>query len=437
MAEPELLHVPPDETAPEAAGPEDAGPRRVEMSGEEAMALLREGQVVTNARVGRLKFKGDVPFAVQFKGCVLVKPEFSGVTFAETVSLVACTIDRGQFNRKVEFAKDLRLDGSVVHKTAFRGLTVAGQLYAAHAEFKGKVSFTGCEFRGKVHFWEAQFRTWSDFQKCTFHADADFRSINAAEGFVLADCRFLADFLFRGSNVEKKFSADGCHFAKLIDLSKAKLHDFAYLESIVAGPGQTFAFLNAVAERVRVRPGQVEGRLQSEREGRHEDAMQEYGLLKKSYSQLHRFDAEDWAFYRFKVAQRRATGSSWRRPWTKWRLLAEWLFLDVGCGYGTNPLRAVRMAAVIVLGFAVVYAANVEKFYIDKLPFPGDGASKTDFANATMIGLTTSVSIFTSGMGGIRELAQGWMNVPVMVESVMGTLLFGLFIVAFSRKVIR
>ena len=45
--------------------------------------------------------------------------------------------------------------------------------------------------------------------------------------------------------------------------------------------------------------------------------------------------------------------------------------------------------------------------------------------------------MFTSGMGGIREVAKGWMTVPVMVESVMGTLLFGLFIVAFSRKVIR
>jgi len=29
------------------------------------------------------------------------------------------------------------------------------------------------------------------------------------------------------------------------------------------------------------------------------------------------------------------------------------------------------------------------------------------------------------------------MNVPVMVESIMGMLLFGLFIVPFSRKAIR
>ena len=77
---------------------------------------------------------------------------------------------------------------------------------------------------------------------------------------------------------------------------------------------------------------------------------------------------------------------------------------------------------------------NVEAFYTEKLPFPGD---RTDPENRLMIGLVTSASVFTSGMGGIRELAQGWMNVPVMVESIMGTLLFGLFIVVFSRKAVR
>jgi hypothetical protein len=53
------------------------------------------------------------------------------------------------------------------------------------------------------------------------------------------------------------------------------------------------------------------------------------------------------------------------------------------------------------------------------------------------LGLFTSVSVFTSGLSGIRDVAKGWMNVPLIVESLLGTLLWGLFIVAFSRKVIR
>ena len=54
-----------------------------------------------------------------------------------------------------------------------------------------------------------------------------------------------------------------------------------------------------------------------------------------------------------------------------------------------------------------------------------------------MIGLLTSVSVFTSGFGSLRDAAQGWMNMPLIAESLLGTLLWGLFIVAFSRKVIR
>ena len=185
-----------------------------------------------------------------------------------------------------------------------------------------------------------------------------------------------------------------------------------------------------------------DGRLASEVAGDHATAMHEYGLLKKCFQEQHRFDHEDWAFYRFKVNQRQAKTWSLWRPWSVWRTFGDWLFLDVGCGYGTNPARAIRTALLIILAFAILYAVRADLFYSEKLPFPaGEGedaaAAKLNVENRVMVGLITSVSVFTSGMGGIREIAQGWMNVPVMIESIMGTLLFGLFIVTFSRKVIR
>jgi hypothetical protein len=34
-------------------------------------------------------------------------------------------------------------------------------------------------------------------------------------------------------------------------------------------------------------------------------------------------------------------------------------------------------------------------------------------------------------------MSKGWMNIPLLIESLLGSLLWGLFIVAFSRKVIR
>lgn len=426
-----------DDPTPEVHAPGRNGhaDTRPEMSPADVLALIAAGKPVENVRVRRLKLRGEFPAAVAFKNCTLVQLEVGAATFKSNLSFVGCSLDRPVFGKPVTVEGTFGLNGSTVNKAMFFQLTVHGKAFFSGAEFRGKAMFEKCEFRQKVSWWEARLECWGEFKACGFLQEADFRSVHADQGLIFAGCTFAGDFLLRGATVCKKLQLDGCRFERLLDVSKAKLNDFAYLEAIEQGPEMRFAFGNAVAERLLVRPEQVEGRLASELAGQHEHAMHEYGLLKKCYQGQHRFNAEDWAFYRFKVNQRLATAATWNRPWTKVRRFCDWLFLDVGCGYGTNPVRAVRMAVVIILGFALLYGLGVEEFHAEKKPFPD--AEVTDPSNRVMIGLITSVSVFTSGMGGIREIAKGWMNVPVMVESVLGTLLFGLFIVAFSRKVIR
>jgi hypothetical protein len=290
-------------------------------------------------------------------------------------------------------------------------------------------------FEGKCSFWEARFRGWVNFKDCDFASEVDFRSLHAEEGFVLIRCRFAKDVLFRGATVAKKLEATGSRFETLLDFSKAKLHDYVYLEGIEQGDGQRFAFLNALGERILIRTEQLTGRLASEENGNHAQAMHEYAYLKRAFGSLHRYDQEDWAYYRFKVNQRRSGNRSWWRPWTRLLQFLDWLLLDHGCGYCTNPFRAVRAALFIILGFALIYMAGIEQFHIEKVPF--DGQPKDGLLNRITIGLFTSVAVFTSGLSGIRDVAKGWMNVPLILESLLGTLLWGLFIVAFSRKVIR
>jgi hypothetical protein len=140
------------------------------------------------------------------------------------------------------------------------------------------------------------------------------------------------------------------------------------------------------------------------------------------------------AVYRFKINQRLSKARSWRRPWSKLAQFADWLLLDKGCGYGTSPTRAVQAAGLIILAFAIIYAVGIEHLNVEKTPFQ---PPVTTLANRCMIAALVSVSAFTSGFGDIHEAAQGWMNIPLIAESLLGTLLWGLFIVAFSRKVIR
>ena len=408
---------------------------RPELTPEEALARIAEGKPVEGVRIKRLKLRGEFAGPVVFKNCTLVRPEFGAATFKGDLTFVCCTLEQPRFTKPVTVEGNFGINGGCVNKAQIFRLTVRGSAHFSGACFRANLLLDKCVFHQKVSWWGARLDCWAEFKACEFGQEADFRSLTCDQGLIFTDCTFTKDFLLRGSTLAKKLQLDGSRFEQLLDLSKAKLNDFVYLEGIVQGPQMRFAFANAVAERILVRPEQIEGRLASEREGRHEDAMHEYGLLKKCYQGLHRFDAEDWAFYRFKVNQRLAAPGGWARPLRQLRRFCNWLFLDLGCGYGTNPVRAVRMALVIILGFAALYAVDVNGFHTEKLPFPDEPASS--WSNRLMVGFTTSISVFTSGMGGVREVAKGWMNVPVMVESIMGTLLFGLFIVAFSRKVIR
>ena len=401
---------------------------------DEAIARLRRGEKLENVRIVGLRLKGDIPFRVTFRNVTLVRLLIEGATFAEDVAFQGCTIHGIKTSKSVNFVKGLSFQGSTLHKATLQGLTVNGSFRCDNTNVHGQFFVNKTKFAGSARFWEASFHGWVQFQDCDFAEQADFRSIHVDQGFVCDRCHFHKDVLFRGATVSKKWQADGTKFEGLLDFSKAKLHDFTYLESIVQGPETRFAFSNAVAERVLVRPDQLEGRLASEKEGKHAVAMQEYGFLKRIFEGLHRYEHEDWAFYRFKVNQRLSRPRSWRNPGSKLAQFFDWLLLDLGCGYGTNPGRAIRAALLIIVGFGAVYAVGIELLSVDKPPFAGPA---TTLPNRLMIAALTSVSAFTSGFGDIRGAAQGWMNLPLIAESLLGTLLWGLFIVAFSRKVIR
>ena len=100
------------------------------------------------------------------------------------------------------------------------------------------------------------------------------------------------------------------------------------------------------------------------------------------------------------------------------------------------PARAVRAALVMVFSFAIIYTVGFDKVYpVEKLPFSALPADA--LLNRFAVSLFLSVSAFTSGFGDLRESVMDWLNIPLVIEALLGTLLWGLFIVAFGRKVVR
>ncbi|WP_152052125.1 pentapeptide repeat-containing protein [Tautonia marina] len=410
---------------------------RKELRADEAEQKIRDGVPINHAViVGRLRLRGTFEKAVRLQNVEIPNLIIDGAVFAEEVVFRSCRLNRPIIQRKTRFDGGLSMQGSELLRAKFDDVKIQGKANFQSVRFRSKLDILRVRFFEAVNFWEARFDGWVDFKMCRFDGLADFRSICADEGFSIRTCHFAGDFLVRGASVAKKFEFNDSVFEGMIDFSKAKLNDYVYLESITLGDGARFAFWNAVAERVQIRPEQLEGRIASECENDHAKAMCEYGLLKRNYEALHRHEEEDWAFYHFKVNERRSKPRAWTRPWSKLSQAFEWLVLDLGCRYGTSPFRTVAAAAVMIVAFSLVYMMGVTLLPLEagKIPFDGE---PTTLANRVVIGLVTSVSAFTDGLGSLRETAKGWMNLFLVAESLLGTLVWGLFIVAFSRKVIR
>ena len=96
---------------PEAEG-EDTSVPKGELTVEQVFALIAEGKTVENARIRKLKFRGNYDKPIAFRNCTLVQPEFNGATFAAEVKFVGCTIDRPHFNKQVTFESNLAFSGS-------------------------------------------------------------------------------------------------------------------------------------------------------------------------------------------------------------------------------------------------------------------------------------------------------------------------------------
>lgn len=405
------------------------------LSTADALLAIERGELIQNVQIHRLHLRGNFAKPIRFRNVVLGDLVFDRAKCTKIVSFEGCLLERPRFSPGTEFAEGLSFKGGEVKGAQFRDVTIKGSFKAQRVQFVSRFQALDVHLAGKAQFFDARFRAWVQWERCEFEDEADFRSITVEEGLVFTGCRFLGDARFRGASVQKKFDLSESRFERMLDLSKAKLNDYVYMETITQGERMRFGFENAVAERLLIRPDQLEGRIASELDGHYINASHEYGLLKRNFSGLHRYEGEDWAFYKFKVCQRMGMPRTWKKPWKMVTRFFDWLMLDLGCGYGTNPWRAVRAALVIMLFFGLVFMAGTENLNVEKAPLAGQPVESA--GNRVLIGLLTSVSVFTAGFTNIRDLAQGWVNIPLVVESLLGTLLWGLFIVAFSRKVIR
>lgn len=406
-----------------------------ELSQDEALSFIREGKIIEHCYIRRLSLGADFSETIHMRGVYIRHLQMSEGTCHKNVIFSGCHV-RNMVIESRRFNESVSMKHCKIYFMHMKNTHLHKGFNAESAEFSSKTVLQNTIFEGRVRFWEATMKDWFTFRECTFKSKVDLRSAIFEAGFTAPSCLFEGDLLFRGTHLALKWEAPDARFEKLIDFSKSKLNDFVYLEDIIQGDQQQWVFWNTVSERILVRPDQVEGRIHSEENKDHSKAMREYAVLKRSFEFENQYSYEDWAFYRFKVNERLARSQQSSTLTAKAFNLCDWFLLDWGCGYGTHPMRAIRTALVMILFFALLYTIGFSSLHQpEQLPFPD--LEPNALLNRLGVSLFVSLAAFTSGFGDLREVAIGWMNAPIMIEALLGTLIWGLFIVAFGRKVIR
>lgn len=406
------------------------------LTSDEAIQLLRTGEPLVNCRVNRLMLQGEFTEPVVLERCQLSGLQTQDATFHAEFTLKQCRLRRPRFKRGTVFKGDCNWSGSHFHAFVMNRVTFEKTWKTPRTEFTHNMKVSASVFQAGIKGFSMLFDDWVEWRDCQIADCWDWRSANFSQGFVIESTQIHGDLVLRGTTVSKKLDVSGSKVTGTVDLSKTKLHDFVYLQDLETTESTRFCFANAICDFLHVDPEQLGERLLSEQENNHEQACLEYGLLKRNFSALHRYEEEDWAFYRFKVNQRRSRPLRWFSPLSIFGRLCNYLFLDIGCGYGVQPWRALMFGGFVILLFAGIYAGGISHF-ADFNP-PVSSIEPGGWANRGLFGLLTSVSVFTAGFTGDHlNSATGWVLVPLALEAVVGTVLWGLFIVAFSRKVIR
>lgn len=116
--------------------------------------------------------------------------------------------------------------------------------------------------------------------------------------------------------------------------------------------------------------------------------------------------------------------------------MADYVFLDLGCGYGTKPVNVLFLSFVMVFLFALAYTG---------LSFPNGFKPEQLIPNGINSLITSIIAFLPAGLtywGGIAildftNIADCIYKVLLLAENTLGMFLFLLFTMTFFRKLLR
>ena len=338
---------------------------------------------------------------------------FQDSTFKDKADFGEATFNEGAHFSRVKF-NDARFRNATFNNyTSFDFATFDGRTTFCNAIFVKEADFYGCTFSEFTYFFNATFNNLARFQWATFNGAVSFRgaTFNGTANFCRAS--------FNG-----EVHAQSANFNDIAYFVLAKFKDRVYFTDASFKDNVDFSDAD-IFLTMKIRWSQLDGRLT------YNDYF--YQSLIRNFETLGQSEDANDAYYEYRVVKRKHLKS----PLDSIRRLLEFIFLDIFCGYGVKPLRAIRWAIIFIGLFSVFYWLI------------GDKRNNESKSDSSLKGrwerfwefVFLSVSIFTTlGYWNKWKPAKNHetkFRIGVITEGFLGWLIMVLFIISLTMTWIR
>lgn len=420
------------------------------LSSEDLKKKLEAGETIEGFYIERLTMgKKDIAFPINMVECQIEMLDLNKAEIREDICVRRCEIStlvlsEATCYKKVDFKKskikrgrlqgvtfkgEVIMDSASIAYTSFHESTFEDNADFSRSSFYGDSTFTKTVFKKDVKFIYSEFATKATFTGAEFCGKVDFKHVSVGEDLELQDSLFHGEVLLMGTLVKLSINLMNCRLEGKVDFSQAMAGRSIILNSTVLGEKVGFRFNNCSAGSILLERETVEGHVYPENEARYSEAAKEYGFLRTTFANLNRFEDEDWAYYQFKRMERLGRPLS-RNPLALCKRGIEYLILDLGCGYGTKPFRTFGMIAIMVSVFAIC-----NFLYFGNTPSPETYGVSWPWLNSLIYSFNVSLTSFSGNYSNLN--IAGPIKLLAMLEYLIGVVFMGIFVVSFSRKVIR
>ena len=418
------------------------------LSQEEAKEKIKAGEKIENVYIERISLsKFELTQPVEITGCkidtidfnksqfkkdfILRQCEVGTLVLAEAIFHGKCNLKKTKVGRgklqRIQFKGAVNAESSCLIHTSFYESVFEQTVNFGYASFIGDATFQGTEFRKNSKWNSVKIDGAGTYIGTWWGEKADFRQVNVSNDLNFSGSTFESDLLLIGAVIGLNLNLDNCTFHAKTDLSNIMSGRNISILNVNLADTQSFRFANTTTPGLNIEGTTMEGHIYPENAGEYARAAKEYAFLRTTFQKMNRFDEEDWAYYQFKRMQRKGTPLG-LNPLNWIKRILEYLFLDIGCGYGTKPFRTLGVVAALVFTFGVCYSALGS---VGNADFGISNPKLHNFLNA----MNTSLIAFSGGYGDLQ--ISGISRLLAMMEYMIGVIFMGLFVVSFSRKIIR